>query len=404
VTTPLVTHAWLDCLDPSYKGEGDGCRRVERFLAHYGDTFPVILLDNGSSPETCERFAAKHGIEVVNLQPHLVRGEGHSYPSVWRLYWQIKSLLERYEKLYFLATDAYILSQRLIDRLEAINDGWTALWCPVYECPASEIQVITRGCREFENFFAGECNPDRFNGLWEEISLPFTRVIKGLWGDRFGEFKPTAPFIGYEPGMDFYSQVPDDERFDDGQFPVVRRIDGKVTVSGGYTVAAGGETSRIREFVLPFIKPGMMVLDLGFGADSICPTAINVDQAARYANMGNDPQHLTGDARNLEWFRDSVADVIYSSHLLEDFADPIPVLKEWLRVLKPGGILALYLPNEMRFRKVCAETGQGLNPHHSNPDMSLEYMRPVLTGLGLTIEFERDEPEGYGFLTISRKA
>jgi SAM-dependent methyltransferase len=41
---------------------------------------------------------------------------------------------------------------------------------------------------------------------------------------------------------------------------------------------------------------------------------------------------------------DSTYDFVLSSHNLEHFANPVKALKEWLRVMKPGGALVLALP------------------------------------------------------------
>lgn len=50
------------------------------------------------------------------------------------------------------------------------------------------------------------------------------------------------------------------------------------------------------------------------------------------------------NAYNISEYRDSL-DYVFSSHCLEHLEDPKRALKEWIRVLKEGGILYLYLPN-----------------------------------------------------------
>lgn len=221
----LLTHAWLDNPLLGYRGDDGECRRVERFLHHYNSTWPVVLVDNGSAAETCARLSDKHSINVINAQPNFPRGPGNDYANVWRVYWYIKEALMEYEKVIFLATDAYILSQRLVDYIEAIDKGWTALWCFKYAYPATEISVITRECAAFEEFFAGDCDPFKYNGEMEERTVPLTHVEKGFFGDRYGEWPPYRP---YSPEMDYYNQVPDDLDFDDSPFPVLRRVNDKV--------------------------------------------------------------------------------------------------------------------------------------------------------------------------------
>src|SRR5579862_3082367 len=94
--------------------------------------------------------------------------------------------------------------------LESLRSGWTALWCPRYQSPATEISVITR-CKAFEDFFAGDCDPFKYNGLHEEITVPFSHCEKLFVGDRYSEFEHAARV--YKPEMDYYTQVPDDLDF-----------------------------------------------------------------------------------------------------------------------------------------------------------------------------------------------
>ena len=55
------------------------------------------------------------------------------------------------------------------------------------------------------------------------------------------------------------------------------------------------------------------------------------------------------DAHNIKefGFSDNKVDLIYASHVIEYFdrEEVIPVLREWYRVLKPGGILRLAVPS-----------------------------------------------------------
>jgi hypothetical protein len=225
--TVLYTHAFLDLNLPGYSDNGR-CRRLERFMHHYGNSWPVVLLDNGSATDTCTWIEAKYDIRVVNAQPHLPRIAVTDYPAIWRCYWYVKKLLEEYEKVVLIATDAYILSQRLADYIEGLDSGWTALWSPKYNCPATEIQVIVRGCKAFEDFFSGDFDL-RYNGKMEETIVPLTHVEKSFVGDRYGEYE--FPQNGYAPGVqDYYTQVPDSLDWDDSVFPVLRRVDGKIQV------------------------------------------------------------------------------------------------------------------------------------------------------------------------------
>ena len=65
------------------------------------------------------------------------------------------------------------------------------------------------------------------------------------------------------------------------------------------------------------------------------------------------------DIKELPFFSDESADLIYSSHSFEYF-DPIEaplVLKEWRRVLKTGGKLRLSVPDFDQLIKIYQATG-----------------------------------------------
>ncbi len=136
------------------------------------------------------------------------------------------------------------------------------------------------------------------------------------------------------------------------------------------------ETSKCRKRLAPYCDG--YGLDLGFGGDPITPHAIRVDQLTPYANYKNNSVQLGGDARKLTWFRDGTLDFIYSSHLLEDFEDTESVLREWLRVLKPGGRLILFCPDEQIYRKYCQRTGHPYNSCHKIENFSLTYVKDIL--------------------------
>ncbi len=148
---------------------------------------------------------------------------------------------------------------------------------------------------------------------------------------------------------------------------------------GGPPVRWPSETSKCRARLAPYCVG--FGLDVGFGGDAIAEHAIRVDLEKPYANVGRAPIQLAADGAYLPC-RDGVLDFVYSSHLLEDFADTDAVLREWIRVLKTGGRLILYCPDEPAFRRHCAVTGQPYNVHHAHADFSLDYVRHILHDIG----------------------
>lgn len=97
------------------------------------------------------------------------------------------------------------------------------------------------------------------------------------------------------------------------------------------------EERRIRESFFDRYCKGIG-LDIGYGGD---PLVTNV--------TGWDFEH--GDAQLLNGIEDEYYDFVYSSHLLEHMLDVKRSLRNWWRVLKPGGYLILYLPHRDLYEK-----------------------------------------------------
>lgn len=148
-------------------------------------------------------------------------------------------------------------------------------------------------------------------------------------------------------------------------------------------------------------------VDIGYGGDSITSSAITIDMAKPYNWVGKDPQNLVGDCRDLYWFKDSVLDYVYSSHLLEDFLELEirEILKEWFRVLRPYGLLILYCPVEKVYREHCKKTGQIYNLAHKLEEFSLDFVKKVLDDTGLKYEIVHEVPltGTYSFELVVRK-
>lgn len=162
------------------------------------------------------------------------------------------------------------------------------------------------------------------------------------------------------------------------------------------------ETSKCRARLAPYCT-GYGV-DLGFGGDPIVDHAIRVDLASPYAQVGDWPVQLGGDTARLHWFTDGALDFIYSSHLLEDFDDTKAVLREWLRVLRPGGRLIIYCPDEQRFRAHCARSGQQYNPAHKHAHFSLVWVKQLLAEIGGTmVVYENPDAEIYSWDLVVEK-
>ena len=139
----------------------------------------------------------------------------------------------------------------------------------------------------------------------------------------------------------------------------------------GATPPDMSETSKHRDWFLPYTEGHGM--DVGFGGDALTPNCITFDMPQPYTSVGTSAQHLGGDARKIP-LKSDILDWLYNSHLIEDFSysDQIPMVQEWLRVLKPGGRLLILAPDQQRFLAHCAATGQSINDNHKEADYSLK--------------------------------
>jgi predicted SAM-dependent methyltransferase len=162
------------------------------------------------------------------------------------------------------------------------------------------------------------------------------------------------------------------------------------------------ETSRCRGRLQAYCAGSGV--DIGFGGDPITDHAIRVDLPHPYAFTGDASVQLSGDARCLEWFNSGVLDFVYSSHLLEDFADTTEVLTEWLRVLKTGGHLIIFCPDEQAYRQHCIRTNQTYNTHHVHANFSIRFVKEILQNIG-TVQVVHECPlvDDYSWELVCRK-
>ena len=123
---------------------------------------------------------------------------------------------------------------------------------------------------------------------------------------------------------------------------------------------------------------GEVIVDLGYRGYErkpfpILPHAIGVD----LDYPGYDGNRLP--------FQDASVDTVYSSHTLEHIADYQAAIRDWHRVLKPGGFIVCIVPHQFLYEK---KTGL---PSFWNPDHKRFY-----TPASLLCEFEQAlEPNSY---------
>ena len=102
------------------------------------------------------------------------------------------------------------------------------------------------------------------------------------------------------------------------------------------------ETSKIRHIMLPYCQG--VTLDVGCGPDKIKPDALGVDlRPLPYVDIVADISNLHEEL--LKQGYENV-DTVFSSHCLEHLKDDQAALHSWISILKKGGYLCLYLPDD----------------------------------------------------------
>lgn len=167
------------------------------------------------------------------------------------------------------------------------------------------------------------------------------------------------------------------------------------------------EVNPVRDLITPYCQGNGV--DLGSKGLPVVPWAIQVELPAKdfYRYQGYalpNTVEWQGTALDLP-FKDGVLDWVLSSHLLEDFLDWDPILKEWIRVLKPGGYLIIQMPDHERFQKACRDGGGG-NENHKH-ETYLGEMSSIAAAYGLKVISEKftERPIGnYNILFIGQRA
>lgn len=163
------------------------------------------------------------------------------------------------------------------------------------------------------------------------------------------------------------------------------------------------ETAKHRHLTTPYLHGNG--IDIGCGSDPVTDECIGIDLPAaafqHYNGLSENNARLHAFADDLP-FKDHVLDFVYSSHLLEDFpAEAWPgLLREWVRVLKPGGTLVILVP-EREAWAAAVTAGQPPNDAHQH-EGTVGELSALASLVGL--EPVRDERVGdYSILFVGKK-
>jgi len=112
-------------------------------------------------------------------------------------------------------------------------------------------------------------------------------------------------------------------------------------------------------FFLPFLRPGMTLLDVGCGPGSITAGLAGLIAPGRVIGADKDPARIETASRDAAAdgvsyrvadvtalpFEDDHFDAVFANALIEHLPDPGAGVKELMRVLKPGGAVGVRCPD-----------------------------------------------------------
>ena len=187
-------------------------------------------------------------------------------------------------------------------------------------------------------------------------------------------------------------------------------------MSWSATLQEGNETAKVHDRIAMYVSGrgldlgcGPWKLDVPKSRDNYC---LGVDGGYHVDAKGVD---IVADVTDLGIFATETFDYVYSSHTLEDLHYTEAVLREWWRLVKPGGNFILYLPLT---KNVAKELGRedweqfypnrgesGANVHHQH-DFSPAFIRDLIARIGTSevlVDEVRGEKDEYSFLQVYRK-
>jgi hypothetical protein len=114
-------------------------------------------------------------------------------PGWFRSYMFAAEYAEKYEfdKIILIESDAFLISERIQEYVNALEQEWTTFWCPRHNFAENNIQIIAgTSVRDFVNWKNSIESYDEYKGQFPEFFTPYTNVVKDFKGDRWGEFAP----------------------------------------------------------------------------------------------------------------------------------------------------------------------------------------------------------------------
>jgi len=214
-----------------FDNEADYKHRYAKWAAYYSSIElskddPILMIDDGSDLSLVEDeyFAVikaddisedtKFDTEKVNLihfderSPLHRDGQAANSAGWWRSYLFSLEIAKKlnFEKIIHVESDLYLISTKIRNFIDELEEGWTSFLCNKYHWPESSLQIICKDhFEEFEELSKeldnlGLTMIDQARGPAENL-IPFSCLLSGFNGSRYGE-----TMVAQMPGMDYFAQ------------------------------------------------------------------------------------------------------------------------------------------------------------------------------------------------------
>jgi len=152
-----------------------------------------------------------------------------------------------------------------------------------------------------------------------------------------------------------------------------------------------------------FIEPQEKVVELGCGGKKTVAWAVGVDRVPKgtptpilHGLNEVSVADVVADVEKPLPFSDNEFDVVVARHILEHCTDTVQTLKEWTRILKPGGRLILALPDETKFNTIP------LDPTHYHA-FTQDSIKHLADAIGFAYCNTQDTENQISFLAVLGK-
>jgi hypothetical protein len=162
--------------------------RYQTWYRHYfGSALKVtsfLVVDDGSP----EKPNFLNDNEYFRFEYRLGRDSAHNYPGWYRSFsfGITQGIRKGFGRIIHCESDAFLLSDRIIEFVNSLDTGWHTFWSNQYGLPESAIQVICRDNFDSANNFLS-VPYSTYVGQCMDAVLPYTDIHRNFIGERYGE-------------------------------------------------------------------------------------------------------------------------------------------------------------------------------------------------------------------------